>query len=42
MSLINSDESQRYYYAQRAIILLMRVINEAAKGVAAGEPFRDP
>ena len=43
MSLISSDQATRDDYAQRARILLMHVMNEAAKGVGAeGQPFRDP
>ncbi len=42
MSLIHPDTAQRDEYAQRARTLLMHVINAAAQGVAAGEPFRDP
>lgn len=42
MSLIHPDETERADYAQRARTLLMHVIGEASKGVAAGEPFRDP
>lgn len=41
MSQIHPDESQRAEYAERARTLLLHVINEAAKGVAPGEPFRD-
>jgi hypothetical protein len=42
MSLISSDQATRNDYAQRARTLLMHVINEAAKGAASGQPFRDP
>jgi hypothetical protein len=42
MSLIHADEAQRADYAQRARTLLMRVMTEADKGAASGEPFRDP
>jgi hypothetical protein len=42
MSLVDPDEAAREDYAQRARTLLMHVINEAAKGSAEGEPFRDP
>jgi hypothetical protein len=33
---------QRDGYAERAHVLLMHVMNEAAKGQAEGRPFRDP
>ncbi len=42
LSLIENDAAARADYAQRARTLLMHVINEAAKGAAAGQPFRDP
>lgn len=42
VSLVHPDESVRDDYAQRARTLLMYAIGEAAKGPAAGEPFRDP
>jgi hypothetical protein len=42
MSLISSDQATRDDYAQRARTLIMRVFNEAAKGPAAGQPYRDP
>jgi len=42
MSLISSDQGTRDDYAQRARALLMHVMNEAAKGAAQGEPFREP
>jgi hypothetical protein len=42
VSLIHPDEAQRQDYAQRARTLLMVVMNEAIKGPAEGEPFRDP
>ena len=41
-SLISNDEAARQDYAQRARTLLMRIINEAAKGYAEGQPYRDP
>ncbi|MEO5952714.1 MAG: hypothetical protein ABIQ44_09640 [Chloroflexia bacterium] len=41
-SLISNDEAARKDYAQRARTLLMRIINESAKGYAEGQPFRDP
>ncbi|MCP4362376.1 MAG: hypothetical protein GY796_30590 [Chloroflexi bacterium] len=42
MSLIENDQATRDDYAQRARTLLMYVMNEAAKGTATGQPFRDP
>ncbi len=42
MSLLSSDQTTRDDYAQRARTLLMYVINEAARGVAAGQPYRAP
>ncbi|MGC4108730.1 MAG: hypothetical protein QM753_20600 [Thermomicrobiales bacterium] len=42
MSLVHPDEADRQDYAERARTLLMMAINEAAKGVADGQPFRDP
>ncbi len=42
MSLVHPDAAARDDYAQRARTLLMYVMTEAAKGPAAGEPFRDP
>lgn len=41
-SLIAADQAQRDDYAKRARTLLMRVINEANKGYAEGQPYRDP
>jgi hypothetical protein len=41
MSLV-AEEGARADWAQRARTLLMHVIHEAAKGPAAGQPFRDP
>ncbi|MEX2543058.1 MAG: hypothetical protein WD314_14725 [Trueperaceae bacterium] len=42
MSLIEADPDDRQDYAERARTLLMYVIDEAAKGQAADQPFRDP
>ncbi len=42
LSLVHPDEDTRTDYANRARTLLMSVIDEAARGAAAGEPFRDP
>lgn len=42
MSLISSDPAERDDYAGRARTLLMHIMNEAVKGSAEGEPFRDP
>ncbi len=42
MSLISGSQAARDDYAQRARTLLMYVMNEAVKGVASGQPFRDP
>lgn len=42
MSLVDNDPNARILHAQRARNLLMVVINEAAKGHAAGLPYRDP
>jgi hypothetical protein len=42
LSLVHPDEDARTDFAKRAHILLMHVIDEAAKGPATGEPFRDP
>ncbi len=41
-SLISPDEAARQDYAGRARTMLMRIINEAAKGAAEGQPYRDP
>jgi hypothetical protein len=41
-SLIEGDPQLRASDAARARTLLMHVMNEAAKGAAAGVPFRDP
>ena len=40
MSLVHPDASTRTDYGNRARTLLMHIINEAAKGVADGQPFR--
>lgn len=40
MSLIHPDQSARDDYAQRAYVLIMKVIEEAAKGQAENTPFR--
>jgi hypothetical protein len=42
VSLIDPDPTARATYAQYARDLLMHVMNEAVKGAAAGQPFRDP
>jgi hypothetical protein len=42
MSLIDPDPNARVRHAQRARNLLMAIIDEAAKGHAAGLPYRDP
>lgn len=42
MSLVHPDEGAREDFADRARTLLMAVIDEAVKGAAEGEPFRDP
>jgi hypothetical protein len=42
MSLISNDPATRDDYGQRARSLLMHVMNEAAKGAAEAQPFRDP
>lgn len=41
-SLIDNDPNARIAHAQRARNLIMRAMNEAVKGHAAGQPFRDP
>jgi hypothetical protein len=41
MSLVHPIETERIDYAERARTLLMVVMNEAVKGEASGEPFRD-
>jgi hypothetical protein len=42
MSLIHPDQAQRDDYASRARTLLMVIMNEAVKGAAEGQPWRDP
>jgi len=42
VSLLHPDAATGADYAERARTLLMGAIGEAAKGPAAGEPFRDP
>jgi len=42
MSLVDPDPAKRADYAGRARVLLMHVMDEAAKGPAEDEPFRDP
>jgi len=42
MFLVHPDEAARADYGERARSLLMFAIGEAAKGVAEGQPFRDP
>lgn len=42
LSLISPDQAARDDYGRRARTVLMYVMNEAAKGVAEGQPFRDP
>ncbi|HWD37643.1 MAG TPA: hypothetical protein VG944_02260 [Fimbriimonas sp.] len=41
-SLIDPNASNRIKYAQYARNILMHAMNEAAKGVSSGQPFRDP
>ena len=41
LSLVSPDPAAREDYAKRARTLLMRAINEAAKGVADGQKFRN-
>jgi hypothetical protein len=41
MSLVSRDRAVRADFARRARTLLMHVMNEAAKGKAVGQPFRD-
>ncbi len=41
-SLISPDAAARTEYAGRARTLLMRIINEAAKGYAENQSYRDP
>jgi hypothetical protein len=42
MSLVHPDQAQRDDYGARARTLLMVIMNEAAKGAAEGQPWRDP
>ena len=42
MSLLHPEEAAREDYAERARSLLMHAIEEAAKGPAESQPFRDP
>lgn len=42
ISMVHPDAEERNAYGERAKALLMYAIGEAAKGVAEGEPFRDP
>jgi hypothetical protein len=42
MSLIHPDPVQRADYAKRAHDIVMRVMNAAVQGQAAGQPYRDP
>lgn len=42
MSLIHPDASERDAYAARARVLLMHVIDQAARGPSEGKAFRDP
>ncbi len=42
LSLVDPDEAARADYAGRARTLLRAVIDEAARGPAEGQPFRDP
>lgn len=41
-ALIDPDANARLLHAQRARDILMLAMNEAVKGHAAGQPFRDP
>lgn len=41
-ALIDPDPAARLVHAQKARALFMYVMNEAAKGHAPGQPFRDP
>ena len=41
-SLIDPDPTARIQHAQRARNIIMLAMNEAVKGHAAGQPFRDP
>lgn len=40
MSLVHPDNAARTDYANRAYKIIMKIINEAAKGVADGQPYR--
>ncbi|MCE9579399.1 MAG: hypothetical protein K8W52_40125 [Deltaproteobacteria bacterium] len=42
MSLVDPDATARADWASRARALLMHAVGEAAKGLAPGQPFRDP
>jgi hypothetical protein len=42
MSLVDPNPANRPQWAMRARVLLMWAMNQAAQGVAAGLPFRDP
>ncbi len=42
LSLVDSDPQARIQHAVRSRNLLMHVMNEAVKGAASGQPFRDP
>ncbi len=42
LSLVDNNPAARIQHATRARNLLMHVMNEAVKGPAAGQPFRDP
>jgi len=42
LSLVDPDAAHRADYAARARTLLMHAVDEAAKGLAANQPFRDP
>ena len=41
-ALIDPDPAARLAHAQKARAMFMYIMNEAAKGHAAGQPFRDP
>lgn len=40
-SLISNNEAEREDYARRSRTMLMRIMNEAVKGYADGQPYRD-
>jgi hypothetical protein len=42
MSLVDPTPANRPQWAMRAHALLMWMVNQAAQGLAAGQPFRDP